>query len=53
MDKQKLSMDHIHRFDKDKINPVGPVTHLRVSIYPDGGISRFRAFGRVDVLDLG
>ena len=52
MDKQKLSMDHIHRFDKDKINPVGPVTHLRLSIYPDGGISRFRAFGRVDTLDL-
>jgi len=52
MDKQKLSMDHVHRFGKDKINPVGPVTHLRLSIYPDGGISRFRAFGRLADLDL-
>jgi allantoicase len=25
----------------------GPVTHLRLNIYPDGGVARFRAFGRV------
>jgi allantoicase len=25
----------------------GPVTHLRLNIFPDGGVARFRAFGRV------
>ena len=47
MDEQKLEMDQIHTFEGDKINPHAPVTHLRLSIYPDGGISRFRAFGRL------
>ena len=47
MDEQKLSMDHIHTFDSDKINSIGPASHLRLSIYPDGGVSRFRAFGRL------
>ncbi|MCA9605248.1 MAG: bifunctional allantoicase/OHCU decarboxylase, partial [Myxococcales bacterium] len=23
----------------------GPFTHLRIDVYPDGGISRFRAWG--------
>jgi allantoicase len=27
--------------------PTGPVTHLRLNIFPDGGVARFRAFGRV------
>jgi len=26
---------------------VGPVSHLRLNIFPDGGVARFRAFGRV------
>ena len=47
MDEQKLSMDRIHTFDSDKINSIGPASHLRLSIYPDGGVSRFRAFGRL------
>ena len=47
MDEQKLSMDRIHTFESDKINSIGPATHLRLSIYPDGGVSRFRAFGRL------
>jgi allantoicase len=25
----------------------GPVTHLRLNIFPDGGVARFRAFGKV------
>ena len=28
-------------------NPIGPVTHLRLNIFPDGGVARFRAYGRV------
>jgi allantoicase len=27
--------------------PRGPVSHLRLNIFPDGGVARFRAFGRV------
>jgi len=48
MDEQKLEMDRIHSFEGDKVNDIGPVTHLRLSIYPDGGVSRFRAFGKLD-----
>lgn len=25
----------------------GPISHLRLNIFPDGGVARFRAFGRV------
>jgi allantoicase len=31
-----------------ELEEVGPVTHLRLNIHPDGGIARFRAFGRSD-----
>jgi allantoicase len=27
--------------------PAAPVSHLRLNIYPDGGVARFRAYGRV------
>jgi len=43
--KQKLGADTEHRFDK--LEPTGPVTHLRMSIFPDGGVSRLRLFGRI------
>jgi allantoicase len=44
---QKLSMDAIHTFEKEQINDLGPITHVRVNIIPDGGLSRVRLFGRV------
>jgi allantoicase len=28
-------------------NDVGPVSHVRLNIFPDGGVARFRAYGRV------
>jgi allantoicase len=28
--------------------PGDPVSHVRLSIYPDGGVARFRVFGRVE-----
>ena len=43
---QKLQADSIHSFEGDALTKLGPVTHLRLNIYPDGGISRIRAFGR-------
>ena len=42
----KLKMDQQHYFD-DALERIGPVSHVRVSIYPDGGISRVRLFGKV------
>jgi allantoicase len=42
----KLSMDKQHYFDSE-LEDLGPVSHVRMSIYPDGGVSRLRVFGRV------
>jgi allantoicase len=42
---QKLKADSIHRFDS--VNTIGPVTHVRLNIFPDGGISRLRLFGKL------
>jgi allantoicase len=33
-----------HRWE-DELAPVGPVTHVRLSTFPDGGIARLRLFG--------
>lgn len=44
---EKLSADCIHDFGPDRIEDIGPVTHVRLNIYPDGGISRLRVFGRI------
>jgi allantoicase len=42
----KLKMDQQHYFD-EVLEPVGVISHVRVSIFPDGGISRIRLFGQV------
>ncbi len=42
----KLSMDQHHFFDAE-LADIGPVSHARLSIYPDGGVSRFRLFGKI------
>ncbi|WP_104399477.1 allantoicase [Vibrio penaeicida] len=41
---QKLSADAIHEFES-QVNPIGPVTHIRLNIFPDGGVSRLRVIG--------
>jgi allantoicase len=43
----KLKMDQQHYFD-DELEDIGAVSHVRVSIYPDGGISRVRLFGKAN-----
>jgi allantoicase len=43
---QKLAMDKQHYFGKELRN-VGRISHVRMSIYPDGGISRLRLHGRI------
>jgi allantoicase len=42
----KLAMDQQHYFETELVD-LGPVSHVRMSIYPDGGVSRLRIFGRV------
>lgn len=42
-----LRADSEHVFAGNLLHDIGPVTHLKLNIYPDGGISRLRAFGRV------
>jgi allantoicase len=42
---QKLGMDAPHFFE-DEVCETGVVSHVRLSIFPDGGISRLRIFGR-------
>jgi allantoicase len=41
----KLEMDKQHEFSTELLS-VGAVSHVRMSIFPDGGISRLRLFGR-------
>ena len=43
---QKLSADRQHIFT-DEVQVLGAVTHLRLSIFPDGGVSRLRVRGRL------
>ena len=42
-----LQADHVHRFQKEIVN-IGAVSHVRLNIYPDGGVSRVRLFGAVE-----
>ena len=42
--RSKLQPHARHRFD---VGADSPVTHVRLSIYPDGGVARLRVFGRV------
>jgi allantoicase len=46
----KLDMDRQHFFE-DEVQAIGTVSHVRLSIYPDGGVSRLRLRGRIDPRD--
>lgn len=37
---------HTRHFFRDELNGRGPFTHLRLNVFPDGGVSRMRVFGR-------
>lgn len=43
---QKLSMHNKHYFDKSFLNHQKPITHIRINIFPDGGVSRLKLFGK-------
>lgn len=41
----KLTADAIHDIGQEQVADIGPVTHVRLNIFPDGGVSRLRLFG--------
>lgn len=48
LNRTKMGPDREHEFtpsSPDMINYKRPITHVRVSIYPDGGLSRVRVYG--------
>ncbi len=46
LEQTPLQPDALHTFE-DELADVGAATHVRLSIFPDGGVSRMRVFGRV------
>ena len=44
---QKLSADNEHEYVKE-INSHNGITHVRLNMFPDGGISRLRLFGKIN-----
>jgi len=45
--KTKLKPNHRHVFNR--LHATGIATHARFNIYPDGGVSRLRLFGRAEI----
>ena len=45
----KLEADQVHHFEKTVVD-VGLISHVRMNIFPDGGISRLRLFGAVETI---
>lgn len=43
---QKLEMDAEHRFALE-LTDLGPISHVRLNVIPDGGVSRLRLYGRL------
>jgi allantoicase len=43
---QKLEMHQEHSFEA-QIKALGPITHIRLNVFPDGGVSRLRVLGKI------
>jgi allantoicase len=43
---RKVGAHLVHSFGPELLAPIGRITHVRLNLHPDGGISRFRVFGR-------
>lgn len=48
---QKLEADSVFVFDVE-VADIGVINHVRLDIYPDGGVSRLRLFGAPDLTGL-
>jgi allantoicase len=46
LEPQRLKPDGVHRFHAE-VQALGAVSHVRVNMHPDGGLSRVRLFGRL------
>ncbi len=46
IERTKLQADHEHPYEKE-VRCAEPVTHVRLSIFPDGGVSRMRLWGTI------
>ncbi len=44
---QKTEMDRQHFYSGEQLAQLGPVTHVKLNTYPDGGISRLRVWARL------
>ena len=44
---QKLEADKEHYFETEIIKTDQPITHIKLKIYPDGGVSRLRILGTI------
>ncbi|KAL2082385.1 hypothetical protein ACEWY4_022203 [Coilia grayii] len=44
---QKLRAHHRHRYSGESVVRCGPVSHVRLVIAPDGGVSRLRLWGHI------
>ena len=45
----KMSADKRHYFTGKQLQHAGPFSHVRLNMFPDGGISRLRVYGRLAV----
>ena len=43
--RKKLEMNQIHVFKKSELLHQDPITHIRIDIFPDGGIARLKLIG--------
>ncbi len=46
MDKKKLKMNTLHSFKNKELMHNKKITHIRVNMFPDGGIARLKLIGR-------
>jgi allantoicase len=42
----QLTPDHRHAFDA-ALRPIAGITHVRLNVFPDGGVARLHVFGRL------
>jgi allantoicase len=45
---QTLGMDAMHVYT-EAVHALGPITHIRFNIFPDGGVSRLRLWGQMSM----
>jgi len=47
LEEQATGMDAQHFYEESTIKALGPVTHVKLNIIPDGGVSRLRVWGKL------